>query len=280
LTFTIALGQVTTSEKKSANLKKGIQFIRTAAEKGADLVILPELLMAYRELSDSQEKFYETAETLSGPFVSTMASEAKARKIHVAFGMFERSEKGRLVHNTVVMVGPDGALLGSHRKVQLFDSFGYRESGRIAPGEELEDVFETRLGRIGMISCYELRFPELSRILTLRGADLLVVPTAWVAGRLKEDHLRVLTRARALENTVFVAVACQTGRIFTGRSTVVDPFGIPICDAGEEEGLILAEIDLQRIKRVRKILPSLQHLRHDIYAEFWRKHKRLGHSQS
>ncbi len=278
MAFTIALGQVATSERKGENLKKGIQFIRRAAEKGADLLILPELLMAYRELSDSPEKFYATAETLSGPFVGAIASEAKARKIHVVFGMFERSGKERLVHNTVVIIGPDGSLLGSHRKVQLFDSFGYKESSRIAPGEELEDVFKTRLGRIGMISCYELRFPELARILTLRGADLIVVPTAWVAGRLKEDHLRVLVRARALENTVFVAVACQTGRIFTGRSMVADPFGIPICDAGEEEGLVFAEIDLQRIKRVRKLLPSLEHLRHDIYSEFWSKHRRQARS--
>jgi predicted amidohydrolase len=270
LTFKIALGQVTTSEKKSENLAKGVRFIRMAAERGADLLILPELLMAYRELSDSPERFHQTAETLSGPFVGAIASEAKARKIHVAFGMFERSETTRsLVHNTVVMVGPDGSVLGSHRKAQLFDSFGYKESSRIAPGDKLEDVFKTSLGRIGMITCYELRFPELARILALRGADLLVVPTAWVAGRLKEDHLRVLTRARALENTFFVAMACQTGRIFTGRSMVVDPFGVQICDAGEEEGIVIAEMDPDRLKRVRKILPSLDHLRFDIYSEFW-----------
>ena len=273
MAFKIALGQVTTSEKKSENLRKGLRFIRTAAENGADLLVLPELLMAYRELSDPPEKFYETAETLSGHFVETMAAEAKARKIHVAFGMFEKSESRNLVYNTVAMVGPDGSLLGSHRKVQLFDSFGYKESSRIAPGDELEDVFETKLCRIGMISCYELRFPELARILTLRGADLIVVPTGWVAGRLKEDHLRVLASARALENTVFVAVACQTGRIFTGRSVVVDPFGIPICDGGEEEGIVMAKIDLQRIARVRKALPVLKHLRREIYGGFWREQK-------
>ncbi len=271
MAFTIGLGQVSTSEDKHANLKKGLRFIGRAAEKGTDLLILPELFMAYRELSDSRRNFYETAETLSGPFVGSMAAEAKRRKIHIAFGMLERSEKRNRVHNTVVMIGPNGSVLGAHRKAQLFDSFGYKESSRITPGKTLEKVFRTSLGRIGMMTCYELRFPELARILTLRGAEILVVPTAWVAGRLKEDHLRILARARALENTVFLAVACQTDRIFTGRSTVVDPFGVPICDGGEEEGLVLAEIDLLRLKRVRKILPGILHLRNDIYGEFWSK---------
>jgi predicted amidohydrolase len=119
------------------------------------------------------------------------------------------------------------------------------------------------------MTCYELRFPEIARILAMQGAEVILVPTAWLAGRMKEEHLHVLAKARAIENTVFVAVASQTGRIFTGRSLVVDPFGVSICDAGEEEGLVTAEIDLDRIRRVRKSLPSLGQIRTDVYQKHW-----------
>jgi predicted amidohydrolase len=267
----IALGQASTSEVKADNLRKGLKMIKEASEKGADLLILPELFMAYRQLSESRDKFTSVAERLDGPFVTTLSKEARRRKLHVAVGVLERSEQRGLVHNTVVMIGPDGSLLSKHRKAQLFDSFGYIESSRIAPGSEFEGAFNASLGRMGMMTCYELRFPELARILTLQGARLIVVPTAWVAGRAKEDHLRVFARARALENTVFLAVACQTGRIFTGRSVVVDPFGIPVCDAGEEEGVFLTEVDPKRIDRVRETLPVLKHLRTDIYSRFWKQ---------
>lgn len=265
----IALGQASTSEVKSDNLRKGLKMIKEASERGADLLILPELFMAYRQLSESSNSFTSVAEPLDGSFVTALSKEAKRREIHVAVGVLERSERRGRVHNTVAMIGPDGSLLSRHRKAQLFDSFGYVESSRIAPGSEFEGAFNTSLGRMGMMTCYELRFPELARILTLQGARLIVVPTAWVAGRVKEDHLRIFARARALENTVFLAVACQTGRIFTGRSVVVDPFGIPICDGGEEEGLFLTEVDPKRVDRVRETLPVLKQLRTDVYSQFW-----------
>jgi predicted amidohydrolase len=121
----------------------------------------------------------------------------------------------------------------------------------------------------GLITCYELRFAELTRILALQGAQLIIVPAAWVAGRMKEEHLSVLARARALENTVFVCVACQTGRMFTGRRTIIDPFGVPLCDAGEEEGLTVTDVDLGRVERVRRTLGSLHHLRADVLRNLY-----------
>ena len=166
------------------------------------------------------------------------------------------------------MIGPDGKVISTHRKLQLFDSFGYKESSRYEPSSALERVLKTPLATIGMMTCYELRFPEMARILALQGAELILVPTAWLAGRMKEEHLHVLTKARALENTLYLAVASQTGRIFTGRSVVVDPFVVSICDAGEDEGLVTAEIDLERLVRVRKLLPSLAHIRSDVYGRF------------
>jgi predicted amidohydrolase len=263
--FRIALAQVSASEKKSENLARGIALIHDAAEAGADLLVLPELFMVYAPLDQLPATLVQAAEEVDGPFVTRLSLEAKRERIHVAVGILEKSSKKGKVHNTVVMLGPDGKVISTHRKLQLFDSFGYKESSRFAPAADVEGVFKTKLGKIGLMTCYELRFPEIARILAVQGAGLIVVPTAWVAGRMKEEHLHVLAKARALENTVFVAVASQTGRIFTGRSIVVDPFGVSICDAGEEEVVVTAEIDLDRIRRVRKLLPSLGQIRTDVY---------------
>jgi deaminated glutathione amidase len=267
--FRIALAQVTASEKKGENLERGASLMGEAADAGAALVILPELFMAYTTLQQSPAELRDIAEELDGPFVTRLAEEARRKRIHLVVGIIERSRKRDKVHNTVVMIGPDGKRIAVHRKLQLFDSFGYKESGRFEPAADIEGAFDTKIGRMGMMSCYELRFPEIARILARQGAQLIVVPTGWVGGRMKEEHLHTLAKARALENTVFVAVASQTGRIFSGRSVVVDPFGVPICDAGEEEGLVTTEIDLDRIRRVRETLPSLDQVRMDVYKKHW-----------
>jgi predicted amidohydrolase len=266
--FKVALAQVSSSDEKAENLKRGVELIRTAAERGAELLVLPEYFMANAPLDKSPADLVDVAERVDGGFVGALAAETRKRRIHLAVGIFEKSRKNpKKVHNTVVMLGPDGRLISKHRKLQLFDSFGYRESDLFEPGADMEGAFNTKLARMGMMTCYELRFPEMARILALQGAELILVPTAWVGGRMKEDHLHVLARARALENTVFLAVASQTGRIFAGRSVVVDPFGVSICDAGEEEGLVTVDIDLDRIGRVRKMVPSLQHIRSDVYSK-------------
>jgi predicted amidohydrolase len=267
--FRIALAQVSASEKKGENLERGVALIDAAADRGADLLVLPELFMMYAPLDELPATFAQAAEDIHGAFVTRLAGEAKKKKVHVAVGILERSRSKDKVHNTIVMLGPDGKVIATHRKLQLFDSFGYEESSRFESGADVDDVFKTKLGKFGLMTCYELRFPEIARILAMQGAEVILVPTAWLAGRMKEEHLHVLAKARAIENTVFVAVASQTGRIFTGRSLVVDPFGVSICDAGEEEGLVTAEIDLDRIRRVRKSLPSLGQIRTDVYQKHW-----------
>jgi predicted amidohydrolase len=266
--FKIALAQVSASERKRDNLKRGVELIRTAFERGAELIVLPEQFMAYVPIDAPAARYVGLAEEVAGEFVSGLAAEARKRRVHVVAGILEKSGRKDKVYNTVVMIGPDGRVISTHRKLQLFDSFGFKESSRFEPASELEGAFKTGLGRMGMMTCYELRFPEMARILALQGAKVIIVPTAWLAGRMKEEHLHVLAKARALENTVFLAVASQTGRIFTGRSLVVDPFGVSICDAGEEEGLAVTEIDTDRVARVRKILPSLGHTRWDVYSRF------------
>lgn len=275
MTFKIALAQVSASETKSDNLSRGVELIGAAAKKEASLLVLPEQFMAYVPINDPPSRSVRVAEEVDGEFVGELAREAKRERMHVVVGILEKSKKKDKVYNTVVMIGPDGNVIATHRKLQLFDAFGYKESRIFEPASDLEGSFETNLGRMGLMTCYELRFPEIARILALQGAELIVVPTAWLAGRMKEDHLHILARARALENTVFVVVASQTGRVFTGRSVIVDPFGVPICDAGEDECLVMSEIEMERVKRVRKKLPSLSHLRGDIYSRYdWKGRKR------
>lgn len=267
MVYRIALAQVETHERKERNLERGIELIRSARDSGAELLILPELFMAYAPLNSPPSRLASLAEEVEGEFIEALSLEAKACRIHLAVGIIERSGKKNKVYNTIVLIDRDGRMIATHRKLQLFDSFGYKESLRFEAASDIEGAFETKLGKMGLMTCYELRFPEIARILTMQGAQLLVVPTAWVAGRMKEEHLHTLAKARALENTVYVAVASQTGRIFTGRSVVVDPFGVPILDAGEAEGLVVTEIDPNRISNVRRSLPSLGQVRADVYRK-------------
>ena len=197
----------------------------------------------------------EVAEEVDGEFVTGLAAEArKEENPRRRSGILEKSgEEGQgAQHGGHDRAGREGASPPTGSSSSSTRSATRSRAGSSLP-PRLEGVFKTRLAKMGMMTCYELRFPEMARILALQGAELIVVPTAWLAGRMKEEHLHVLAKARALENTVFVAVASQTGRIFTGRSLVVDPFGVSVCDAGEEEGLTMAEIDTDRVSRVRKI---------------------------
>ncbi len=263
----ISLGQAVSSENKEENLKKALKLMKIAYKKKADILILPELFMAYIPLSKPPNFFFSIAESVTGPFISTLSAEAERRKLHLVVGIFEKPEEDQFIYNTAVLIGPNGNLIAKHRKLYLFDSFNYKESERITPGENFKGAFNTDLARMGLMICYEIRFPELARILTLQGAELLLVPSAWVMGRLKEDHLITLAKARALENTIFLAISCQTNKIFTGRSMVIDPFGVVICDAGEEEGVAVTDINLNRITRVREKLSTIKNIRRDILTQ-------------
>ncbi len=156
--------------------------------------MFPELFMAYLPMDAPASTYVGVAEEVDGDFVSGVAAEARKRRIHVVVGILESSGRKDMVYNTVVMIGPDGRVISTHRKLQLFDSFGYKESSRFEPASTLEGAFKTRLGKMGMMTCYELRFPEMARILALQGAKVIIVPTAWLAGRMKEEHLQCWRR--------------------------------------------------------------------------------------
>lgn len=263
----IALGQLSASTRKEDNLDAARRAVREARRSGADLLLLPEAFMAFLPPRSGIPPA-AVAEALDGPFVSAIGREARAHNLYVGCGVWEAvpGEHTR-AHNTAVLLGQDGSLVLSYRKTHMYDAFGFGESNLAVPGEQAPRTVRTPLGTFGLLVCYELRFPELPRMLALDGADVILLPSAWIAGPLKETHWTTLVAARAIENTVFLAAANQTGETRVGCSRLVDPMGVVLASGGETEGLIFGDVDRGRIAEVRETLPSLRQRREEIYRQ-------------
>lgn len=230
------------------------------AAEGADLVVFPEGVM--HDFSAGVD-LYEVAEPLDGRFVSSLAGIAHRNGVAVAAGCWERPDEvdDRRVFNTVVVAGADGARLAIYRKIHLFDSFGFDESARVRSGAIDPVVFDLAGFRVGVMTCYDLRFPELARRLVDRGAELIIVPSGWIAGDHKLEHWVTLIMARAIENTVYVAASGLSGGRFVGHSAIVDPMGVVVAQLGADPGEASAEVDPVRLSEVRRLLPSIRHRR-------------------
>ena len=264
----VALGQLPISPDPAINLGRVREALTDAARRGADLAVFPEATQA-RFGSDLRA----VAEPLNGPFGTGLADAARSTGVALVAGVFEPAPDGR-VYNTAVAYDGAGTLVIAYRKIHLFDSLGERESEVVAPGSE--PVVTDLAGiRVGIMTCYDVRFPELARALVARGAELIVLPAAWAAGLFKEEHWVTLVRARAIENTAWVAAACQvpdpsspptrapTG---VGRSLLVDPMGVVRTDLGPFAGVGVTDLDTALTKQVRAILPSLEHRREDVFG--------------
>lgn len=261
----LAMAQLITSENKNENIIKAQFYIEKARQAGADILVLPETYMALIP-ANSQRTHAEIAESLDGPFVQALAAQAKKHTIHLVCGIYEsKAGENTRAYNTVVLLDDAGKLIHSYRKTHLYDAFSYQESKGIIAGDNEFIPVKTKFGTIGLLVCYELRFPEISRTLALKGAELLLVPTAWVAGSMKEEHFLSLSKARALENTVFLGAADQTGNIYAGRSIIYNPMGVVMASRGEDEGLIIADIDLAQLSVIRNKLPCISQRRPALY---------------
>src|SRR5262249_25452048 len=220
---------------------------------GAALVLFPECSMARLPPELSLEP---VAEPVDGPFVSALAEAARRHEVTVVAGVYESIPGDDHVFNTVVALDAAGARLGAYRKVHLYDAFGYRESDRMRPGDGGTLLFSVNGAVFGVQTCYDVRFPELSRHLAVSGAEVILLPAAWVHGPLKESHWEVLVRARAIENTVYVAAAGMAGRPHSGCSMLVDPMGVAIARAGPVAALVGGEVAPERIPAGRRPTPS------------------------
>ncbi len=221
-----------------------------------DLVVLPEAFARDFGAAGSDVSGY--AEGVDGPFATEVARVAEERRTTVVAGMFETGPSPQRPYNTLVVRGGAEA---AYRKIHLYDSFGYRESDRLSAGDPQPALVDIAGLRVGLMTCYDLRFPELARALVDGGAELLVVPAAWVAGDRKVEHWRTLLRARAIENTVFVAAAAQPAPRYCGHSMVVDPLGDVLVEAGDEATTVRATLDREVLTGARRTNPSLANRR-------------------
>lgn len=260
--------QMTCTSDAAANFAQAERLIRKAAARGAQLVVTPENT---NYLGPHAEKV-RLAEPVDGPTITRFADLARELGLHLVIGSFaERSEHPGRTYNTTVVIGPDGSILATYRKIHLFDvdvsdEVRFKESDTVAPGDRAV-VVDTPLGKIGLSICYDLRFGELYRALVAQGAEIILIPAAFTLMTGK-DHWDVLIRARAIETQAWVVAPGQVGRhddgglrASFGHSMIVDPWGAVVAMASDGPGVAVAEIDLDRVREVRRAIPVCDHRR-------------------
>jgi len=266
----VAVVQMQASMQKEENLRSAIAYIREAKRERAELVAFPEFLMAYSPSKQTASELAKIAESTDGEFVSKLRNAARKNRISVVATIYEKSRIKNRVYDTALLIDKNGKLSSVYRKLHLYDALGFKESAKLAPGKELTKPIRTIIGNVGMMICYDVRFPEMSRMLALMGANVLVMPSAWVQGEMKVEHWQTMLKTRAIENGCYVVAPDQVGNIYIGHSMVVDPFGRIILDMEGRVGLEVVDLDNKLINSVRKKLPLLKNRRRDIYAKYFR----------
>jgi len=273
--FKVALAQISCKrEDKTENIRKMGETVANAKKQGADLIIFPELSLTGYVVRD---QIYELAETIPGPSTKIMESIARKTKAHIIFGMPELSEKTKAtIYNAAVLVGREG-LIGKYRKIYLPTHSVFEEKRYFRPGYQTA-VFDTELGKMGLLICYDIFFPEVSRLTRLRGAQLIVCISASPAVR--RAFFETLTVARAMENTAFLAyvnlVGIEDGLQFWGGSRLIGPNGKVLVQAKcDEEDLVVCDVDYADIQPVETFVPTLKDLRPELFDELKRNAENL-----
>jgi predicted amidohydrolase len=271
----LAFAQISSKrENKEANLQKIEALTFKAKEQGADLAIFPEMSLTGYVVRD---QFYELAETVPGPTVERVEALAKKTGMHVIFGMPELSEKTRAtVFNTAVFVGPEG-LIGKYRKMYLPTHSVFEEKRYFRPGYQTA-AFQTDLGNIGLCICYDLFFPEVLRLIRLKGAQLIVCISA--SPSVRRSYFEILTCARALENTAYLAyvnlAGVEDGLQFWGGSRLVSPAGDVLAKAKyDEEDFVTCEVDYSDLRTAETFIPTLRDLRPELFDKLKEYSERL-----
>jgi predicted amidohydrolase len=268
--LTVGVVQTNSQDDKQANIAEALAGIDRAARMGARFVSLPE---TWSYLGPGKGS-HAAAERVPGDLTRILADKARERSIYLHAGsILEKVSEHDKLYNTTVVFDPSGDIVARYRKMHLFDvdiagQKAFRESDEIEPGEEIV-TFDLDGIRVGLAICYDVRFPELFRILALSGAEIIMLPAAFTLMTGK-DHWEPLIRARAIENTVFMIAAAQVGshppgRMCFGRSMVVDPWGVVLAQAGDIPTVITATLELDEISRVRRQIPSLKNRTPDRY---------------
>lgn len=263
----VAIAQVRSSTDKKDNLRTALTLIKEASSAGAKLIVFPEFLMAFSPSSQTAEELAQVAEATDGPFILSLRDAAKTAGLAILATIYETSPVPNRVFDTAVWIDARGNIASAYRKLHLYDAFGFKESDKFHPGADIAPLAQSAENQFGMMICYDLRFPELARLLALEGADTLVAPSGWVQGDLKVDHWQTMIKARAVENGCYVIAPDQVGNIYIGHSMIVDPLGRTLVDCGENEGLQVVDLNLNLVRETREKLPLLKNRRTDVYAQ-------------
>ena len=262
-TYLAAAVQLNSTSDLVANLDQAAALISKAAACDAKLIALPE---NFSFLGPEDEKLRRAGE-ITAHSELFLKKQARSHHVFLLGGGHPAPASSGKTYNRSLLIGPDGEVKAQYDKIHLFDvdlpSQSLRESDTVEPGHKLVHIHDNTLGCVVLSICYDIRFPELYRLLSARGADVILVPAAFTAYTGK-DHWEVLLRARAIENTCYVIAPAQCGHHFGkrdsyGHALIVDPWGHVLADAGSEPGIALAEVSPKRIGDVRMTLPSLRH---------------------
>lgn len=253
----VAVGQFAVTADWHENARLCVELMAQSARKGAALLVLPEALLA-RDDNDP-DLSVKSAQPLDGGFLTLLLAESKSNRLTTILTVHVPTIQGR-AENTLVVLR-EGKIIAHYAKLHLYDAFNVQESRLVDPGNQIPPLIEIDGIRFGLMTCYDLRFPEMALSLAIAGADALVLPAAWVKGPLKEHHWATLLTARALDTTCYVVASGECGNKNIGQSRVVDPLGVTIAAAGESPALLMAEIDRERIALARRQLPVLRNRR-------------------
>ena len=267
--YTVAVLQLDSQNDKASNMKQISGLIDEAASKGATLVSLPEVMNFIGDMKKEEDR----PESIPGYSTEILMQKAKEHNIYIHSGSFaEKKSEYTRYYNTSVLIDNKGKIIAKYSKIHTFDvtlpdGTVCDESARVFPGDKIVTV-DTELGKLGFSICYDIRFPELFRLMALEGAQLIFTPANFTMPTGK-DHWEALLRTRAIENGCYIVAAAQIGKkkqfVAYGNSMVVDPWGTVVAKAKETVGIALAEIDLDFQDKIRLQIPSLKNRRPDIY---------------
>jgi N-carbamoylputrescine amidase len=281
--FTLGLVQMSMTTDSDANLEKAVHKVEEAAEAGAEVICLPELFRSQYFCKRQDFALFNLAEPIPGPATVTLGKIAKKAHVVIVAPVFERRAPG-VYHNSAAIIGADGELIGTYRKMHIPDDPSFHEKYYFTPGDLGFRVFDTSVGKIGTLICWDQWYPEGARLTALRGASVLFYPTAigWLPhekethGEPQRDAWRTVQRGHAIANGVYVAAVnrvgyeeptgAESGIEFWGSSFICDPFGVVVAEASvDREEILIGEVDLGRIDYVRANWPFLRDRRIDAY---------------
>lgn len=253
----VAVGQFAVTSEWRVNAQTCVTLMQSAVEQGAELLVLPEALLARDDCDPDLS--VKSAQPLDGGFIQHLKAQSCGDTLTTIFTVHTPSDDGR-ARNTLVALRA-GEVIAHYHKLHLYDAFSIQESKRVDAGQVLPPLIEVAGFKVGLMTCYDLRFPDMALVLALQGAEILALPAAWVRGPLKEHHWSTLLAARALDTTCYVVASGECGSRNIGQSYIIDPLGVTLAGAGVSPQLIISEVSRDHLLSVRQQLPVLENRR-------------------